>query len=101
MCESGPERASSVYPVATGMAALCVGEYSAFRAGILKASGSTGPMKVRGAEEGRSRAPIPRRDEPARLSLGVIASPIAHFRFARRSPPHCLTRKDISESAGS
>jgi hypothetical protein len=50
-------------------------EYSALRAGIFKALGSSDPMRIwEAAEEARSCAAYHRLDEPARLSLSMVAS---------------------------
>ena len=63
---------------------LSAGEYSALRAGIFQASGSTDPMWS--FEERRSDAAA-LRSSPAGLSLSMVASPQCRFRFARHD--HC------------
>jgi hypothetical protein len=62
-----------------------VSEYSALRAGIFKASGSTDPMKVGAAQGGDPRAAVHRLDELTELSHSMVASPQCRFRFARQN----------------
>ena len=67
--------------------ALFVSEYSALRAGIVKASGSTDPMWSLEERRGEASAPVHRLDEPTGLSLSMVASPQCRFRFVRQN--HC------------
>lgn len=60
-----------------------VSEYSALRAGILKAWGSFDPMEV-GRRKNESSRPVHRLDEPTGISLGMVASPQCPLPFRRQ-----------------
>jgi len=60
-----------------------VSEYSDLRAGIFKAWGLSIRWRL-GAQE-RALTPRSRLDEPAGISLGMVASRSDRFRFARQN----------------